>query len=38
MLLLTDASDRIHALFRHAAEQDQQFQRLLSGVAKTLER
>ena len=31
------SSDRLHALFRNAAEQDQQFQSLLSGVAKTLE-
>jgi CheY-like chemotaxis protein len=36
--LLTESSDRIHALFRSAAEQDQLFQVLLSGVAKTLER
>jgi CheY-like chemotaxis protein len=36
--LLTESSDRIHALFRSAAEQDQLFQALLSGVAKTLER
>lgn len=37
MRLLTESSDRLHALFRNAAEQDQQFQSLLSGVAKTLE-
>lgn len=38
MHLLTESSDRIHALFRSAAEQDQLFQQLLCGVAKTLER
>lgn len=37
MRLLTGSSDRLHALFRSAADQDQQFQSLLSGVAKTLE-
>jgi CheY-like chemotaxis protein len=36
--LLTESGDRIHALFKSAAEQDQLFQMLLSGVAKTLER
>jgi DNA-binding response OmpR family regulator len=36
--LLTESGDRIHALFKEAAEQDQLFQMLLSGVAKTLER
>lgn len=38
MTLLADSSDRIHALFRSAAEQDQLFQHLLSSVAQTLER
>ncbi|MBX9712533.1 MAG: hypothetical protein K2X58_02140, partial [Pseudomonadaceae bacterium] len=37
MHLLTESSDRIHALFKNAAEQDLLFQQLLSGVAKTLE-
>jgi hypothetical protein len=36
--LLTESGDRIHALFKDAAEQDRLFQALLSGVAKTLER
>lgn len=36
--LLTQSSDRIHALFRNGAEQDQLFQAFLSGIAKTLER
>ena len=36
--LLTESGDRIHALFKSAAEQDQLFQMLLSGVAQTLER
>jgi len=38
MTLLADSSDRIHTLFRGAAEQDQLFQQLLSSVAQTLER
>jgi CheY-like chemotaxis protein len=38
MSLLADSSDRIHTLFRSAAEQDQLFQQLLSSVAQTLER
>lgn len=37
MGLLAASSDRLHALFRGAAQQDQQFQALLSDVAKTLE-
>jgi CheY-like chemotaxis protein len=36
--LLTESGDRIHALFKDAAAQDQLFQALLSGVAKTIER
>jgi CheY-like chemotaxis protein len=36
--LLTESGDRIHALFKNAAEQDQQFQALLFSVTKTLER
>lgn len=35
--LLTESGDRIHALFKRAAEQDQQFQALLFSVTKTLE-
>ena len=38
MTLLAESSDRIHTLFRSAAEQDQLFQHLLSSVAQTLER
>jgi CheY-like chemotaxis protein len=36
--LLTLSGDRIHASFKSVAEQDQLFQALLSGVAKTLAR
>jgi recombinational DNA repair protein (RecF pathway) len=36
--LLTESGDRIHALFKNAVEQDQQFQALLFSVTKTLER
>lgn len=36
--LLIDSSDRIHALFRRAGEQDKLFQELLSSVAQTLRR
>jgi DNA-binding NarL/FixJ family response regulator len=36
--LLTESGDRIHALFKSAAEQDKLFQALLCRVTKTLER
>lgn len=38
MGLLAQSSDRIHALFRGAAEQDREFQQLLSSVTQTLSR